>query len=79
MALQRKYSLSKSIGMALTLYHSTHEAYETAVNTLFKSLDRAEAHLSKSSGKFYYGEHITEADVRLYTVRIVNFEDSNWH
>ena len=50
--------------------YSTQEAYENAVTTLFKSLDRAEEHLAKSPGPFYHGEHITEADVRLYTVRL---------
>ena len=48
------------------------EAYEQAVRQLFASLDRAEAHLA-SSGPYYFGEHITEADVRLYTT-VVRFD-----
>jgi glutathionyl-hydroquinone reductase len=50
-------------------------AYEDAVTILFKSLDRAEAHLASnaSKGPYYFGEHITEADVRLYTT-IVRFD-----
>ena len=38
------------------------------MTTLFKSLDRAEKDLSKSSGPYYHGDRVTEADVRLYTV-----------
>lgn len=49
----------------------SQEAYEKAVTTLFKSLDRAEADLAKSPGPYYYGENITEGDVRLYTVSVL--------
>ena len=48
------------------------EAYEAAVTQLFKSLDRAEADLA-ASGPYYFGEQLTEADVRLYTT-IVRFD-----
>lgn len=40
---------------------------------LFKSLDRAEADLAKSSGPFYFGDRLTEADVRLFTT-IIRFD-----
>lgn len=43
------------------------------MTTLFSSLDRAEEHLSKSPGPYYYGDRITEADVRLYTT-IIRFD-----
>jgi putative glutathione S-transferase len=52
---------------------STQEAYEKAVKTLFTSLDRAEADLAKSSGPFYFGDRLTEQDVRLYTT-IIRFD-----
>lgn len=52
---------------------STQEAYEKAVKQLFKSLDRAEAHLSANASPYYFGSSITEADVRLYTT-IVRFD-----
>lgn len=48
-------------------------AYEDAVKTLFKSLDRAEAHLAAHANPYYFGDRITEADVRLYTT-IVRFD-----
>ena len=51
----------------------TQEAYEKAVNPLFASLDRAEAHLAKHAAPYYFGGNITEADVRLYTT-IVRFD-----
>lgn len=54
-------------------FATTQEAYEKNVKQLFKSLDRAEAHLAKGPGPYYYGEHVTEADIRLYTT-IVRFD-----
>lgn len=55
-------------------FATTQEAYEKAVTTLFKSLDRAEKHLSEvKDGPFYYGKAVTEADVRLFTT-IVRFD-----
>ena len=43
------------------------------MTTLFKSLDRAEAEIAETSGPFYFGDQITEADVRLYTT-IIRFD-----
>ena len=55
-------------------FATTQEAYEKAVYPLFGSLDRAEEHLaSQKDGPYYYGQNITEADVRLYTT-IVRFD-----
>ena len=51
----------------------TQSAYQTAVTNLFNSLDRIETHLSQQSGPYYYGDRITEADVRLY-VTIIRFD-----
>lgn len=59
---------------SLISHRRTQEAYEKNVTTLFKSLDKAEAHLaSQKGGPYYFGEHITEADIRLYTT-IVRFD-----
>jgi len=54
-------------------FATTQEAYEKAVTTLFKSLDRVEKHLAESEGPFYYGKNITEGDVRLFTT-IIRFD-----
>ncbi|TID25760.1 glutathione s-transferase [Venturia nashicola] len=54
-------------------FATTQEAYEKAVTTLFTSLDRVEKHLSSSPGPYYFGDKITEADVRLYTT-IIRFD-----
>jgi len=54
-------------------FATTQEAYEKAVTALFAALDRVEAHLSKGPGPYYFGDKITEADVRLYTT-IVRFD-----
>lgn len=55
-------------------FATTQEAYEKAVVQLFKSLDRVEKHLSQvKDGPYYFGNAITEADVRLFTT-IVRFD-----
>ncbi|OJD40474.1 glutathione s-transferase [Diplodia corticola] len=54
-------------------FATTQDAYERNVKQLFASLDRAEAHLASSPGPFYFGDNVTEADVRLYTT-IVRFD-----
>jgi len=54
-------------------FATTQEAYEKAVTTLFKSLDKVEKHLAEAEGPFYYGKHITEGDVRLFTT-IIRFD-----
>jgi glutathionyl-hydroquinone reductase len=55
-------------------FATTQSAYEKAVLQLFKSLDRAEAHLAQQEGgPYYFGKDLTEADVRLYTT-IVRFD-----
>ncbi|EXJ88695.1 glutathione S-transferase [Capronia coronata CBS 617.96] len=49
-------------------FATSQEAYDTNVYPLFKSLDRLEAHLADPAHQpFLFGEHITEADIRLYT------------
>ena len=51
--------------------YSTEEAYTKAVTTLFKSLDRVEEELAKSSTPYLLSSpHVTEADVRLYTTAV---------
>lgn len=68
-----KLFLPSLVHTRVTYKNSTQEAYEKAVHPLFSSLDRAEAHLSKQASPFYFGEYITEADIRLYTT-IVRFD-----
>ena len=51
--------------------NSTEEAYTKAVTTLFKSLDRIEEELQKSSTPYLLSSpHVTEADIRLYTTAV---------
>jgi putative glutathione S-transferase len=46
-------------------FATTQEAYEKAVTQLFKSLRRIEEHLKTSPGPYWYGDHVSEVDVRL--------------
>ncbi|KAL1972902.1 hypothetical protein VTN31DRAFT_6444 [Thermomyces dupontii] len=57
-------------------FATTQEAYDKAVVSLFAALDRIEAHLAtrQEQGKIYfYGDAVTEADIRLYPT-IVRFD-----
>ncbi|KAL4787877.1 glutathione S-transferase [Aspergillus varians] len=54
-------------------FATTQEAYEKAVTTLFSSLDKIEAHLAGSKFAYYFGDNITETDIRLFTT-IVRFD-----
>ena len=55
-------------------FATVQEAYEANLYPLFESLDRLEAHLAEPTHQPYlFGEHITEADIRLY-VTIVRFD-----
>ncbi|KIV95209.1 hypothetical protein PV10_02888 [Exophiala mesophila] len=51
-------------------FASTQEAYTRSVTKLFESLDRAEKDLAGSAGPYYFGEMITETDIKLYTTLI---------
>ena len=54
-------------GVYKTGFATTQEAYEEHLNPLFASLDRLENHLGEPGHSPYlFGEHITEADIRLY-------------
>lgn len=48
-------------------------AYVEAVTHLFECLDRAERELAASKGSYYFGDRLTEADVRLFTT-IIRFD-----
>lgn len=55
-------------------FATSQTAYEEHVIKLFQSLDRIERHLSEPGHQPYlFGEHITEADIRLYTT-IIRFD-----
>lgn len=47
-------------------FAANQSAHEEAVRAIFKSLDRVENILAKSTGPYLFGSHITDADIRLY-------------
>lgn len=48
-----------------TGFASSQQAYEEACTNLFAYLDKMEAIMAKGTGPFIFGEHVTEADIRL--------------
>ncbi|KAI9805244.1 MAG: hypothetical protein M1833_005697 [Piccolia ochrophora] len=61
-------------GVYKTGFAATQEAYDANVYPLFQSLDRLEEHLGQEGHQPYlFGDHITEADIRLYTT-LVRFD-----
>lgn len=48
-------------------FATTQEAYERNVVALFEALDKAESHLAStaSEGPYWFGDKITEVDIRL--------------
>ncbi|KAB8346168.1 hypothetical protein FH972_023214 [Carpinus fangiana] len=63
-------------GVYKTGFAAEQAVYSKHLHALFKGLDRLEAHLAspdKPPGPYLFGEHITEADIRLYPT-IVRFD-----
>jgi putative glutathione S-transferase len=58
-------------GVYKTGFATTQTAYEENLHALFASLDRLEKHLEQPGhSPFLFGQHITEADIRLFTTLI---------
>ena len=58
-------------GVYKTGFATTQEVYESHLFRLFESLDRLEKHLGEPGHSPYlFGEHVTDADIRLYTTLI---------
>ena len=58
-------------GVYKTGFAATQEAYEENLYPLFESLDRLERRFGEPGhGPYLFGDHVTEADIRLYTTMI---------
>jgi len=60
-------------GVYKTGVAQVQDTYTKAVTAVFESLDLVERHLASSSTPYYFGNQITEVDVRLF-VTIVRFD-----
>lgn len=47
-------------------FATTQAAYEKNVTALFEALDKAEKHLAETDGPYFFGNTLTEVDVRLW-------------
>ncbi|KAF2964098.1 hypothetical protein GQX73_g9486 [Xylaria multiplex] len=50
-------------------FATTQDAYERNVVRVFEALDRVEAQLKETGGPYFFGQALTEIDVRLYPKR----------
>lgn len=57
-------------GVYKTGFATIQEAYDVNLDALFASLDRLEGILAQDGRPYLLGDHITEADIRLYTTMI---------
>lgn len=51
-------------------FATTQEAYDRNVTALFDALDKAEKHLAETGGPYWFGDQITEVDIRLFPTLI---------
>ncbi|KAI1090161.1 glutathione S-transferase [Rostrohypoxylon terebratum] len=51
-------------------FATTQEAYDRNVTTLFDALDKAEKHLAEMGGPYWFGDQLTEVDIRLFPTLI---------
>jgi glutathionyl-hydroquinone reductase len=54
-------------------FATTQTAYENNVLALFEALDKAEKHLAESKGPYWFGDSITETDIRVF-VTLIRFD-----
>lgn len=54
-------------------FATTQQAYENNIKPLFSSLDKVEKQLQSSKGPYWFGDQLTEVDIRLFPT-IIRFD-----
>ena len=61
-------------GVYMCGFAQTQQAYDAAIDSVEKAMDKLEHHLSTTSGGYLMGDVVTLSDVRLF-VSLIRFDE----